>query len=148
MLVILDSGPLGMVTNPRAEGVNRECSEWLRRLVNRGVQVAVPEIADYEIRRELLRAGRHDGLTRLDALNAAVRYLPLTTAVMRKAAEFWAQARLQGNQTAADKALDADMILSAQCESVKHDGDDAVVATTNVGHLSLFTDARHWRDIQ
>ena len=67
---------------------------------------------------------------------------------MRKAAEFWALARQQGTPTASDPALDADMILSAQYELAKDDGDDPVVATTNVGHLSLFADARHWRDIR
>ncbi|MEX2261699.1 MAG: hypothetical protein WD696_07095 [Bryobacteraceae bacterium] len=43
----------------------------------------IPEIADYEVRRELLRAGKEKGLGRLDAL-------PITTPVMLKAAEFWA----------------------------------------------------------
>jgi hypothetical protein len=50
----------------------------------------VPEIADYEVRRELLRANRVSGLARLDGLARLLEYLPLTTAAMRQAVVFWA----------------------------------------------------------
>jgi hypothetical protein len=66
----------------------------------------MPEIADYEVRRELLRANKARGLARLDALAGLLEYLPLTMAAMRQAAGFWAQARQQGRPTADDKALD------------------------------------------
>ena len=56
----------------------------------------MPEIADYEVRRELLRANKREGLARLDALVGLLEYLPITTAAMRQAALFWAQARQQG----------------------------------------------------
>ena len=63
------------------------------------------------------------------------------------AADFRARARRQGRPTAADPALDADMILAAQAAVAGVGGDQAVIATTNVQHLALFADARHWRDI-
>ncbi len=28
-LILLDAGPLGMISNPNATGVNRECYEWI-----------------------------------------------------------------------------------------------------------------------
>ena len=56
-VVLLDSGPLGLVTNPRESDESRLCKEWLKMLLAAGVRVMVPEIADYEVRRELLRAG-------------------------------------------------------------------------------------------
>ena len=146
MLVVLDTGPLGLVTNPRSDGEAAECSLWLEDLLTRGISVRVPEIADYELRRELLRANRTLGLARLDALDAALGLLLIDTTVMRKAAEFWASARNQGRQTADDKALDGDMILSAQAALIATN-DVTVVATTNVGHLSLFCDARLWSEI-
>ena len=56
-VVLLDAGPLGLVTNPRHSPQNLACAQWLGALVAGGLRVIVPEIADYEIRRELLRAG-------------------------------------------------------------------------------------------
>lgn len=76
-----------------------------------GVHVLVPEIADYEVRRELLRANRSRGLAHLDRAKTTLGYLPISTAAMLQAAEFWAQARRQGQPTAPDRALDADAIL-------------------------------------
>ena len=57
-IVLLDAGPLGMISNPNATGVNRECYEWMETLIVNGFQVRAPEIADYEVRRELLRANK------------------------------------------------------------------------------------------
>jgi predicted nucleic acid-binding protein len=125
-----------------------ECAEWLEQILAQGVEVIVPEIADYEVRRELLRAHRTRGLRRLDQAKRALTYLPLTTAVMMQAAEFWALARNQGRPTADNQALDADMILSAQFAAVRSGDEEKVIATTNVGHLSLFASARLWRDIR
>lgn len=104
----------------------------------------VPEIADYEVRRELLRSRRLQGLRRLDELVSRVEYLPLTTAAMRQAAAFWADARQRGQPTADDKALDGDVILAAQVATIEADG---IVATTNVGHLAPYVRAALWRDI-
>lgn len=144
-VVLLDAGPLGMVTHPRK---NPEVKTWLQQLLQRGTAVMVPEIADYEVRRELLRAGKKKGVERLDALKIAIGYIPLTTETMLKAAEFWAEARRQGQPTADDKALDADVILAAQAVIIGGRGDKAVIATTNVGHLRRFVEARNWKEIK
>jgi predicted nucleic acid-binding protein len=143
--VLLDAGPLGLVTNPRRSPRSTACAQWLQSLIAAGVRVVVPEIADYEVRRELLRAGKLKGVAKLDALAGSLEYLPLTTAAMRQAAAFWAQVRQQGRPTAADKAIDADAILAAQAVTL---GDsDAVIATTNVGHLARFVPAELWQNI-
>ena len=83
-------------------------------LLVRGVEVFIPEIADYEVRRELLRAGKTAGVMRLGELQKVFTYLPITTSVMRRAAALWAAARNQGRPTADPKALDGDVILAAQ----------------------------------
>lgn len=88
------------------------------------------------------------GILHLDQLKATAGYVPLATATMLQAAEFWAQARWQGQPTAPDLALDADVILAAQAVLLAQQGDPVVVATTNVGHLSRFTSAQRWQDIQ
>ena len=105
----------------------------------------IPEIADYEVRRELLRANKVKGLSRLDDLARFLEYLPLTTIAMRQAAQLWAQARQQGQPTAGDKTIDGDMILVAQVMTLAIS--DTVIATTNVGHLSKFIAAALWQGI-
>jgi predicted nucleic acid-binding protein len=147
MIVVLDTGPLGMVTHPRASGQNRECSTWLRGMLEGGHRIVIPEICDYELRRELVRADKQEGVKRLDALANALVYLPLDTSVMRHAAQLWALARNEGRPTASMDALDADVILAAQTLSLRSDDEAPLVATTNVGHLARFVDARTWREI-
>ena len=41
---------------------HEECRDWLAALVFKGAEVVVPEIADYEVRRELLRAEKPEAL--------------------------------------------------------------------------------------
>ena len=144
-VVLLDAGPLGLATNPRRSQQGVACAEWIEALVTHGTRVVVPEIADYEVRRELLRANKVRGLQRLDALTKLLEYLPLTTAAMRRAAELWAQARQTGQPTADDKALDGDVILADQALTLGVT--DVVIATTNVGHLSRFAPAALWSEI-
>ena len=145
-IVLLDAGPLGLVTNPKQSPQSMVCNQWLQSLLLSGVHVLVPEIADYEVRRELLRARKTKGLQRLDDLVEVVDYLPLTTAVMRDAAQLWAQIRQLGKPTADRHALDGDVILAAQARSIPVS--NVIVATTNVGHLAQLTQAALWTDIQ
>ena len=144
-VVLLDSGPLGLATNPARSPASVACAQWLQRLVVGGTRVILPEIADYEVRRELLRANRVGGLARLDALAELIEYLPLTTAAMREAARLWARARQRGQPTASDRTIDGDMILAAQATTMGISA--VVVATTNVGHLSRFVPAELWQTI-
>lgn len=146
-IVILDSAPLGMVTNPKQTAENESCRQWLRKLLSQDVNVIIPEITDYEVRRELLRAKKINGIKRLDALRDTLFYLPIDTAMMLKAAEFWSKARQMGKPTASNDSLDGDVILAAQAALVQNMNNQVIVATTNVKHLSLFVDARHWKDL-
>ena len=144
-VVFLDAGPIGLVTNPKLSPESTLCTRWLQTLITSNIRVIIPEIADYEVRRELLRANKVRGIARLDELANSLEYLPITTAAMRQAAMFWAQARQQGQPTAGDKTIDSDMILAAQATTL--DVVDVVIATTNVGHLSRFAPADLWRNI-
>ena len=141
-VILLDSGPLGVITNPRSSPSNLAASEWLADRLTQGYSVLVPEIADYKIRRELLRAGKIHGLTVLNETKKRLGFLPISTAVMLQAAEFWAQARRSGYPTANDTALDGDMILAAQAALLERAGHTVIVATTNTKHLDKFVDAR------
>lgn len=147
-IIVLDTGPLGLVTHPRREQ-RREAAGWLAALLRADADVRLPEIADYELRRELLRSSSTRGLERLDGLPSIIGYLPITTRTMRRAAGLWAETRNRGEPTAAPEALDGDAILAAQAlEATEAEGAEVVVATTNPGHLSRFVEARHWREIE
>lgn len=137
--LLLDTGPLGRIAHPTA---SREIAGWFTDLLRQGVEIVIPEIADYELRRNLILEGLNDSIKRLDDLERLLTYLPLTTEHMQKAAELWAEARKTGQPTADDKALDGDVILAAQTLAVQ-----GVVATENVAHLTRFCAAKHWKDV-
>jgi hypothetical protein len=86
---MLDAGPLGLVTNPRMSPESEACAQWLQTHITSGSRTIIPEIADYEVRRELLRANKTKGISRLDDLANLIEYLPITTAAMRQAAQLW-----------------------------------------------------------
>jgi predicted nucleic acid-binding protein len=146
-LVFLDSGPLGYLANAPGRPTADRCRRWAKDLAAAGTRVIVPEIADYEVRRKLLHIGAVASVARLDQVKATLTYLPLTTAAMLRAADLWAAGRRAGRPTAPDPALDADAILAAQALTAVGPADVAVVATTNVGHLSLFVAAETWDQI-
>ncbi|MDE0047145.1 MAG: nuclease [bacterium] len=143
--ILLDSGLLGLITNPKASPQTAACGRWVVDALDRGSAVFVPEIADYEVRGELIWARRRAGIERLDAFIAQIEYLPIETAAMRQAAVFWAEARQEGRPTAPDAALDADVILAAQAVTLNRP--NTIVATTNPKHLSRYIPAALWTDI-
>ena len=68
-IFLLDASIIGAVTNPKTNNQSvRECQHWFDRCLERSQIFVLPEIADYEIRRELLRANKLNGITRLDRL--------------------------------------------------------------------------------
>jgi len=90
---MLDSGPLGLITNPKLSTESEACAHWLQTHITSGSRTIIPEIADYEVRRELLRANKTKGMARLDELAKLIEYFPITTAAMRQAAKLWAEAQ-------------------------------------------------------
>lgn len=145
--ILLDAGPLGTLSNPKPSSEVIALGEWVESLIEGGVNIIIPEIADFEVRRELLRAEKVKGLYRLDVLKEQLFYLPITTEAMLIAAEFWATARRGGFPTAGNAALDADVILAAQTATISDKPGETLLATTNVGHLGRFIDARLWSEI-
>ena len=145
--IVLDAGPLGLLANPKASADGLACHQWVRGHIAVGVEVFLPEIVDYEVRRELLQARLPKSVAALDILQAELDYLALTTSVMRRAAALWAEVRQAGRPTTDRHALDGDVILAAQALSLGYAPGEVVIATTNVGHLSRFIAARRWQDI-
>jgi len=145
--VLLDTGVIGVACHPSRRVPFMAIWEWLEALRGAGHTVVIPEIADYELRRELLRLGRLAAVATLDQLGADFLYLPLSSSTMRSTASLWAQSRQRGQITAHDHALDGDVILAAQALALAKQGERCVVATTNVRHLTWFVDARTWDSI-
>jgi hypothetical protein len=150
-LIVLDAGPLGLVTKARGRPDADRCRAWLGGLIATGAVVVVAEVADYEVRRELIRVGATAGLRRLDEFieDDSVEYEEITTYAMRRAAKLWALVRRAGVPTAAPEALDGDCLLAAQAEAALGPSDTMTIATTNPGHLARFPsiDARPWSTI-
>jgi hypothetical protein len=69
-LIFLDAGPLGELSNPEGGQESARIWAWSMSLLGAGAGVVVPEIADYEVRRELIRIRSHEGVRRLDGLAA------------------------------------------------------------------------------
>jgi predicted nucleic acid-binding protein len=141
----MDSGPLGRFVHPSPPS---GFSEWARALSLGPINIAVAEVAHYEVRRELLRLGKLRSLRELDRLVAAVTWLPASGEVFRLAAELWAESRSAGRPTADPHALDGDVLIAASAQILAASGLDVVVATTNPGHLGRFVVALTWTEIQ
>ncbi len=142
--VVLDATPLGILCHPRNPPQVLACRQWVDALLTAGRRVIIAEIADYEVRRELLLRNSRVALSNLDQLALRLEYLPLTTDVMRRAADLWAQTRRAGQPTAAHTSIDADAIVAAQALSLNT---AVIVATGNPGHLSRFVPAELWSKI-
>jgi predicted nucleic acid-binding protein len=142
--ILLDTGPLGMLARRKPDP---SITLWMRVVTATGARLALPEIADYELRRELLRAGLTSSVAMLDGLAGLLNYLPITTPVMRQAAVFWADLRQHGRSTASPDALDGDVILAAQAHALIAAGHSVVVATANAGHLGRMIPAQQWDTI-
>jgi predicted nucleic acid-binding protein len=147
--IFLDSGTLNLAVMADGKPRGDRCKEWLLDKEVHNVTVVVPEIADYEVRRELVRRGATAGLRRLDDLLIRFTLLPLDRPAWLRAAELWAIARKSGTPTAGPDALDGDAILAAQASNMMGAGNVATVATENVRHLGRFpdVDARSWEAI-
>jgi hypothetical protein len=144
-VIVLDSSPLSLLCKPNPRGDALACQQWEAAHRAVGSRLIIPEICDYEVRRELIRLGRPAPIQLLDDLAARLEYLPLTTAVLRDAALMWATVRQAGLPTAGPAELDCDVILAAQTLGLNDP--TVVVATSNVGHLARFVTAQDWRSI-
>jgi predicted nucleic acid-binding protein len=134
---LLDTGPLGLLAHNKLIH-SLPIESWLISEIAAGATVYLSEVADYEVRRELVRliqAGRLPltHLNRLNQLPTLFPYLSVTTAMWQRAAEFWADARTRGLPTASPAALDGDVLIAAQAAEIQ-----ATVVTTNAAHIGVW----------
>ena len=62
MTVFLDTGPLGLITNPKRTSENPAVAECVYGMEAANHRLIVPAIADNEMRRELTRSGKDNGI--------------------------------------------------------------------------------------
>jgi predicted nucleic acid-binding protein len=151
VFVFLDAGPLGIITAPPKQTSEPiAIAHWVFDMEAAGHRFIVPAIADYEVRRELIRTQKLRGINRLNTFNAADpdRFLPLTESALSLAAELWARARNAGTPTADAKELDCDVLIAAQALDMGFAPSEFIIATVNVGHLTLFAPADEWQNIK
>lgn len=148
MRLLLDTNVLSRLCHPIREE-NWPLGDWFTRLLDTSTHtIYLPEIADYETRRGFLHVALRSGrsvtrsLDHLDRLSKRLKYLPLTTPTMKRAARLWAEIRSIGRPTAGEKSLDGDVILAAQAVEVS-----GVVVTENVRHLSRMVTSYRWQDL-
>ena len=86
-VIFLDTGPLGIITNPKKPIVTLNMLQWAAAHIRARNRIMVPAIADYEIRRELIRLGKQTGIISLNAWNSlpSDRYVPLTDSALQLA---------------------------------------------------------------
>jgi predicted nucleic acid-binding protein len=126
--IVLDATPLGLLVQPFTSPNGDRCRKWLLNKVSGGMGVLLPEVADYEVRRELVRAKKATSVAALNAFvgNPQISYLPTT---------------------AHPKALDGDVILAAQVMAAGYSPEDFTIATSNVTHLAQFAPSAAWESI-
>jgi predicted nucleic acid-binding protein len=112
--------------------------------------VVTSAICNYEVKRELIRRKKVQEINNLNQLKALIDFLPVDEPTLELAAKLWAEARNKGLPTADDLSLDADVIICAQYKLLaeEYPGRYVVIATTNVKHLSRFTEAKEWQEIE
>lgn len=149
--VFLDAGPLGLITQRPGKSADADaCRRWATSFPSAGVVLLVPSVADYEVRRELLRARATQGIARLDAFLRlpGVALVSIADADLQQAAFLWANARQAGLPTARPESLDADAVFSAQVLNFGLPPSEFVVATVNVRHIARFVPADVWQNIK
>jgi predicted nucleic acid-binding protein len=146
--IVLDSSPLSTLCLPTATPEFIAISDWAEACLLAKHRIYVPEIIDYELRRELTRAGKVVSIVMLNDTKTLFRYLPITTPTMLLAADLWAAARRGGFPTADPKKIDIDVILAAQALTLTAPRSDIIVATANIAHISRFVSADLRTNIQ
>lgn len=142
LVLAFDSGPLGQLAHPDTTRFP-ELVRWFAEHRIAGTQFIFPEIADFEVRRNLILERRRRSLRRLNDVLYFGHYLPITTSAMRLAAVLWAHQRRIGRSVGDPKELNADVIVAAQSIQAR-----AVLITENPRHFPVRLATSHWSAIK
>jgi hypothetical protein len=152
LIVILDTGLLGWITNPNYVK-SKKYIDWFEQLVCRSATVMTSDLCAYEVERGLFLArkktGAFDGITLLEDLRNRIVFLPITSELLRESAILWADAQSQSLGTSSPKNIDVDIILCAQYRLLQNEypGRTVIVATENIRDIGRFANADRWEHI-
>jgi predicted nucleic acid-binding protein len=141
-VALIDSGPLNEIVKPQP---SVDVSRWLKFIDEKRIAIRVPEIIDYELRREIVLQcliGTNDSYKSLHKLNKyrqTKRFISINPSVtLTDACEIWAKLREKGQGTSDNKNIDVDVILAAQAISMKNDFDEVIIVTGNLSDIQRF----------
>jgi predicted nucleic acid-binding protein len=153
MIIFLDTNILGKISNPNQIEEALNCKKWFEKLLARGVYFVTSELCFYEVKRSLIlavkRGGTERGIKKLEELRLFVDVLVVNQEICDLASEIWAETKLKGIPTANPENIDIDIFIASHWQGLKKEfpGRQIIVATTNIKHLDLLTDAKEWQDI-
>ena len=137
--IMIDTSVLGRICHPTEHS---DVQEWFRSLLEQGSHVSevlVSVLADYELRRHLLKMGAVESLRRLDDLAQCLRYVPVTAEAGRRAAELRQAMATQGMPGVSDAGL----LMAAQAMI-----ENAVLITNDRTTARIpGVQARDWTDV-
>lgn len=135
-IILLDTGVLGKICNPKPVRNVQEFLDFLKEEKN--IDIIVPEICDYELRRNLLLENLDKSIRKLNKFRRIDQLLFFDTNTMIIASEIWSDIRKQGNPTENKDSLDGDVILAAQAYQMKAYYEEVIVLTTNPKDIVKF----------
>ena len=145
--ILLNSSPLGLLSSPVPSPQVIAITTWAVSSLAAGHRLYIPEVIDYELRRELLRAGKTTGLAKLEGLKTRFRYFPHHYCGYAPGRSYWAQSRRRGMPTGDPKKLDIDVILAAQALTLGAPSqdvtDDAALVTAVLALVSAHVTPTH-----
>jgi predicted nucleic acid-binding protein len=137
---MLDTNMLVRICHPTDY---RDVQEWLRSLLLRGAdapELLVSVLADYELRRALLRRGAHASLAQLDSVVRSASYVPVTAEVGRRAADISAGLSPELRR----RVSDVDILIAAQAQI-----ENAILVTSDRAlHDVPGVVAKDWTEIE
>ena len=134
--LLLDTGVLSEICHGKVE---RPVRGWFERISQRH-DVLLSDVADYEVRGELVRSKALRGLALLDGMPVRAQRLRMTDATWLRAATLWAQLVPLGRPPA--KGIAGDVHLAAQA-----DLEGATVVTYNLKDFADVVSASLWTNV-
>jgi predicted nucleic acid-binding protein len=134
--LLLDSGVLSEICHGKAE---RPVRAWFERISLRH-ELFVSDVADYEVRRGLVRARALRGIALLDTMPGRCIRVAMDGTHWHRAAEIWARLANAGRIPA--KGLSGDTLLAAQALDL-----GATIVTYNLKDFAGIVSASIWTDV-